>query len=122
MNDPIILDLKGFVQRTNATTKLKQLIKTSGEELKRKGRSRNWQLTTSLEQLIKLSHQIELASEPSWLWITKQITLQKPCFSFQELHRIAKENSPLTINKLVSITDCSLSDARKVIDNLEWEI
>lgn len=121
MTEPIILNLKGFVQRTKKTNQLKLLFKSSGATLTRKGRSRNWQVSVKPEQMIRISQEIELACEPSWLWISKQISDRKLNFSFEELLRIAKENLPVTVTSLVSMTDCTISEARKAIDYLEWD-
>lgn len=75
----------------------------------------------NVEQLTQITHIINQSAEDSWLWVAKQIYEHKPSMCPEELRRIAKQNPHITPNQLVAWTDCTINDARKVIDDLEWD-
>jgi len=120
MSDIIEVPLPGFARRTDRTSDLKLLIKSSGVLLSRKGRSRNWELRANIEQLIQLSMKINQSNEESWHWVAKRLAEYKPSLSSGELHRIAKQYSTITVSELVALTDCTIGEARRVIDDIEW--
>ena len=51
----------------------------------------------------------------------EKINDEKPQLSQDELRIIVKRNPTMSVSQLVSLTDCSLVDVRKVLDEVEWE-
>ncbi|NQZ81037.1 MAG: hypothetical protein HRT52_08495 [Colwellia sp.] len=98
---------------------LKTLIRTAGGELYRIGRSRNWQLRATFEQLEVIISAIENSDEPSWQWLAKHLNNRQKNLSHNDLLRIAKRNLGISINQLMAKTDCTIAQARLVIDELE---
>ncbi len=115
------ITLSGFVKRTLNTEALKADIRSTGAKLTRKGRSRNWLLQADNEQIRQITKLIHQSGENSWLWLTKKLDEDKPQLNRDELRNIAKRNPAMTVSQLQSLTDCSLSDARIVLDEIEWE-
>lgn len=115
------ITLNGFVKRTLNTERLKEGIKLTGAVLSRKGRSRNWQLQADQNQIREISTLIYQSEEDSWLWLAKKINDEKPQLSQDELRIIIKRNPTMPVSQIVSLTDCSLADVRKVLDEVEWE-
>jgi hypothetical protein len=113
--------LPSFLRRVFKAYALKLGIRNIGCELSRVGRSRNWQLKASPEQLFEVISLIENANEDSWLWLAKKLKEEGQSFSHSLLVNIAKRNTGITINELMSKTDCTVAQARKVIDEIEWE-
>ena len=58
--------------------------------------------------------------EPSWQWLVSYLINQRQALSHEELIRIAKLKPDITINQLMARTDCTIAEARQVIDELEW--
>lgn len=98
---------------------LKAHIRTLGGELKRIGRSRNWQLKIQRQHIINIILLIEQTDEPSWQWLAKLLRQQNADLSHEEILAIAKRNSGITINELIVKTECTIAEARKVLDELE---
>ena len=115
------ITLNGFVRRTLSTEALKQGIRATGATLSRKGRSRNWHLLADHDQIRKISTLIYQSEENSWLWVAKKMNDDKPPLSWSELRTIVKGNPTMSVSQIVSLTGCSLSDARKVLDEVEWD-
>ena len=115
------IKLPSFLRRTMKAYALKAEIRTLGCELHRVGRSRNWQLKANFEQLEKIIDFIEQANEPSWLWLAKKLTSQHQHLSHQALLQLAQQLPEVTVTKLMARTDCTIVQARKVIDELEWQ-
>ena len=115
------ITLNGFVRRTLETDTLKLAIKATGATLTRKGRSRNWQLEADSEQIRGIIRLISQSDENSWLWVSKKLSENKPKLTRQQLKEIAKRDPSMTVNRLTALTDCSLRDARIVLDDIEWE-
>jgi len=113
--------LNSFIRRTDHTHTLKALIATTGAKLSRKGRSRNWLLELSQQQSIELISLITQSKHESWYWLVKKLDEQKQSYSFDELLSLAQRQPSLTVTQLMSLSDCTLADARKVIDKLEWQ-
>lgn len=109
------------MRRTENTDALKEAIKATGATLTRKGRSRNWLLQADSNQVRKITALVYESDETSWLWLVKKINAERPELNRDELRVIAKRNPTMTINQLVSLTGCTLFDARIVLDELEWE-
>ena len=98
---------------------LKAHIREQGCELKRIGRSRHWLLTANFEQLQSIITFIEASNEPSWSWLTKLLKSEYQHLSHDELLRIASTIDNVTISALIARTDCTIAQARKIIDELE---
>ncbi len=100
---------------------IKALIRSQGAELARIGRSRNWQLTANFEQMNNIADLIEHSGEDTWLWVAKLLRSQYVNLSHSALLTIAKKNPGISVNELVTKTDCTVAQARKVIDEIEWQ-
>ncbi len=98
---------------------LKAAIREQGCELQRIGRSRNWQLKANFEQLQAIISVIECQDEASWLWIAKLLRQQFQQLTHDSLLGVARKLNHVTINSLMAHTDCTIAQARKVIDELE---
>jgi len=98
---------------------LKAHIRQQGCELKRIGRSRNWLLTANFDQLQAIIAFIELSGEPSWMWLIKLLKSKYLHLSHDELLRIASTMEEVTISALIARSDCTIAQARQVIDELE---
>jgi len=121
MEKLITITLNGLVRRTLNTDSLKVGIKSTGAKLSRKGRSRNWTLQANSEQVRQIIELISQSGEDSWRWLTKKLIEERPKLNHQELRKIAIKDPSMTITQLTSLTDCTLLDARIVLDDIEWE-
>ena len=121
MTELVHILLNGFVRKTDNSGALKTQIRSTGAKLSRKGRSSKWQLQASNEQIFQIVKLIEQSGENSWLWLAKKLNENRPQLNHSELLVIARRNPALTVTKLISLTDCTLADARKVLDEIEWE-
>jgi hypothetical protein len=113
------ITLPSFVRRSNKSALLKNKISLSGAKLSRLGRSRNWQLQASFEQLHIITEYIEQQQERSWLWIIDLLKNRYHNLSHNELLDIAASMKSLTISNLIATTDCTLAQARRIMDDLE---
>jgi hypothetical protein len=102
--------------KTNA---LKVKIKELGCDLNRLGRSRNWQLKANTDQIQLLVSFIEQEDENSWLWIAKLLRQEYKHLSHEVLVSLARRQKVITIASLMAQTDCTVAQARKVIDEIE---
>lgn len=98
---------------------LKAHIRELGCELHRIGRSRNWQIKANFEQLQAIIAFIDISNEPSWLWLIKLLRSKYQHLSHEELLRIASRLEEVTVSALIAKTDCTIAQARQVIDELE---
>ena len=98
---------------------LKAKIREVGCDLHRVGRSRNWQLKANFSQIQSIVAFIEQEEEPSWLWFAKLLKQEYQHLSHDALLSLAKRQSSITITSLMAQTDCTIAQARKVIDELE---
>ena len=121
MYPKISITLNSFVRRTDHTQALKNLIRNSGAQLQRKGRSRNWELEVSSEQAIQLRNAIEASREVTWHWIEKALTAHVPALTLSQVNTIAQQHWPVTVTQLTILTNCTMAEARAVIDSIEWE-
>lgn len=119
VNNIPTIKLPSLLRKVLKAYALKAQIRASGCELQRIGRSRNWQLKATFEQLENIITAIELSNEPSWQWLAKHLSHKQQNLSHDELIRIAKLKPEITINQLMARTDCTIVQARKVIDELE---
>lgn len=113
------ITLTSFLRRVLKAYALKAELRAIGCSLHRKGRSRNWIVCATFEQLECVVEFIHTSEEPSWQWVAKQISDKKKDFSHNELLNIAKKQSGISINQLMAKTDCTIAEARLVIDELE---
>ncbi len=98
---------------------LKAHIRQQGCELSRIGRSRNWLLKANFNQIQSVIAFIALTDEPSWLWLTKLLKSKYLHLSHDELLRIASTIEKVTLSALIARSDCTIAQARRVIDELE---
>jgi len=115
------ITLNSFVRRTKCSNDFKKIIHASGAKLTRKGRSRHWTLQIGQPLVLDLISLIYQSNENSWYWVAKLLEGNRAALSLEELLLIAKKEPSITVNELMSKTDCTLGDARKVLDQLEWE-
>lgn len=113
------ITLPSFLRRTMKAYALKAYIRHQGCDLHRIGRSRNWQLKANFEQLQTIIAFVELENEPSWLWLAKLLRNEYKHLTHDELLRIASTLEDITINALIARTDCTIAQARTIIDELE---
>ncbi|XQW86194.1 ribosome recycling factor family protein [Thalassotalea piscium] len=113
--------LPSFLRRVFKAYALKANIRAQGCELNRIGRSRNWQLHATAEQISAVINLIEEANEESWLWVAKHLKTYRQALTHQHLLTIAEKRSGVTVNELMALTDCTVAQARKVLDELEWQ-
>jgi len=120
MPKPATITLPSFLRRILKAYALKTQIRNLGCQLNRIGRSRNWRLTASQEQITEIIVLIESENEDSWLWLAKLLKSQHQQLSHSNLINIAKKKSGISVNELMAKTDCTVAQARRVIDELEW--
>lgn len=114
---PIILS--SFLRRSLKAYALKSLIRSTGCELSRLGRSRNWRLIANNLQLQEVISLIDSSNELSWQWLSPFLSEHKAQVSHQELVAMVKHKPEITINELLARTDCTLAQARKALDEVE---
>ncbi len=98
---------------------LKAHIRQLGCDLSRIGRSRNWQLKANFGQLQGIIEFIEQEHEESWIWLAKLLKKEYQYLSHENLLALATRMGNVTVTALISQTDCTLAQARKVLDELE---
>jgi hypothetical protein len=121
MDECTIITLNSLVRRTERTAELKQLIKNTGATLTRKGRSRHWTMHANRGQIQAIRQELAQQSENSWSWLAKQLADNQPKLSREEIKNLVKTNPSITIKTLSIEADCTLKEAREIIDELEWE-
>lgn len=121
MSAPIEIILPSFLRRTLKAYALKAEIRAVGCDLNRIGRSRNWQLKGSHQQLLAIIEFIHSHDEKSWYWLAEKLSGQVKSNTTENLLLIAKQKPGITVNELMAKTDCTIAQARKIIDQLEWE-
>ena len=115
----LTINLPAFVRRTIKAYALKAHIRQLGWDLSRIGRSRNWQLKANFSQIQALVKLIEQEQEESWLWLGKLLKREYQHLSHDNLLALAIRLDNLTVTALMALTDCTLAQARKVLDELE---
>jgi len=116
----VTIILPSFLRRVMKAYALKAKLRALGCELARIGRSRNWQITAPPEIINDAVTLIEESNETTWLWVATKLRKENQQLGHQHLISIAKKNSGITINELMAKTDCTVAEARKAIDELEW--
>ncbi|WP_282434712.1 ribosome recycling factor family protein [Thalassotalea sp. Y01] len=112
--------LPSFLRRALRAFELKALIRDSGSELSRIGRSRNWRLSASREQLFNVIESIRRVDEPSWQWVITLLEKKLGDFTQDDIINLVKRNPGITVNELVILANCTIIEARKAIDAYEW--
>ncbi|QBG35272.1 ribosome recycling factor family protein [Litorilituus sediminis] len=113
------ITLPSFLRRTMKAYALKAIIRAQGCELQRIGKSRNWQLKANFSQIQAIIHEIECQDEASWLWLAKLLKQQYQDLSHESLIQLAHRMQNVTVASLMAQTDCTIAQARKVLDELE---
>tara|TARA_R110000737_G_scaffold73903_1_gene102826 strand:+ start:368 stop:757 length:390 start_codon:yes stop_codon:yes gene_type:complete len=114
------ITLPSFLRRVLKAYALKALIRQQGCQLSRIGRSRNWQLKATFEQLEATIKVIEESAEPSWQWLAAHLSKQRKNLGFNALVSIAQKSPSITVSALMQRTDCTMAEARRVIDTIEF--
>jgi hypothetical protein len=114
--------LHSFLQKSINAFALKSLIRSTGAELQRIRRSRHWKLKATPWQLTQIVQALNDQNQPSWSWLAKLLTEHVEVMSEQELIRIAQHYPNITVNQLVAKTGCTIAQARRVIDIVEWQL
>ncbi len=111
--------LSSFLRRSLNAYALKSLIRSTGCELSRIGRSRNWRLIASQQQLQQIINLLAESDEASWQWLSPFLSKHKMQINHQELMTLIQLNPDITVNELLAKTDCTLTQARKALDEME---
>lgn len=113
------ISLPSFLRRTMKAYALKAHIRQLGGNLNRIGRSRNWQLKANFSQIQSIVEYVEQENEDSWLWLAKLLKKEYQHLNHESLLALATRIDNITIANLMAHTDCTLAQARKVLDELE---
>ena len=74
--------------------------------------------TAQMQQIVD---EVEQSGQKTWQWLAKLIRETCQLYSYNELLKLVKRNPSITVNQLMGMTDCTLADARKAIDEgFEW--
>lgn len=115
------ITLPSFLRRVLKAYAIKALMREQGCEVNRIGRSRNWQLKATFEQLEATIAAIEASEEPSWQWLATHLSKQRKNLGFDMLVGIALKKPGITVTELMQRTDCTIAEARRVIDKIEFD-
>lgn len=113
------ISLPSFLRKTRNSILLKNKISVLGCDLHRIGRSRNWLLKAKFEQIQAIITFIDETDEPSWQWLSKRLKSHYQDLTHDQLLKIASTLNNVTVSALIRVTDCTLAQARQVIDELE---
>ncbi|WP_394176677.1 ribosome recycling factor family protein [Thalassotalea litorea] len=113
--------LPSFLRRVMRAYEIKAIIRESGAELSRIGRSRNWRLSANREQLTNLIHELEQTDEPSWRWVLTKIKESRGQLTEKELVNLVARNPGISVKELVILANCTIAEARSAIDTYEWQ-
>lgn len=113
------IPLPSFLRRTLKAYALKKFIRNLGCQLTRIGRSRNWQLEADFNQIQAIINFIEQENETSWFWLANRLKMEYQQLNHESLLALASKLDNITITELMAKTDCTLAQARKVLDELE---
>ena len=120
MSEQVQINLLSFQRKTIDSYLLKAQIRSTGAVLMRRGRSRNWILQANTEQFGQIINLIEAAQQPSWMWLVKVLSKQHQQLSQDQLLKIVKRNPSITLNSLITLTNCTREQGRVVLDMFEW--
>ena len=117
----ITIILPSFLRKSLKAYALKALMRNHGCTLNRIGRSRNWQLNATTEQLTHVIDDIIASDEPSWQWLVKKLNGHVEYTTHESLMNLAKRTPNITVNELMAKANCTIAQARQIIDELEWQ-
>lgn len=112
--------LPSFLRRAMRAFELKALVRQSGCELNRIGRSRNWRLTADREQMTAIIELVRASEEETWQWLVKLIEKERGSFTHAEILNLVKRNPGISVTELVILANCTIAEARTAIDEFEW--
>ncbi|MFT4927002.1 MAG: hypothetical protein ACI8WB_003102 [Phenylobacterium sp.] len=114
----ISVQINRLAGRTVKTYVLKALIRSSGAILANTAQPANWLLFADKIQMRQIVADIEQSGEPSWQWLAKLVDEKYHQSSYKELLNLVNRNPGISVKQLVGMTDCTLAEARKVIDDV----
>lgn len=109
------IQLNNFIHRIDCKTTIIQLCAQYHCNLKRIRRSKNWLLTGTPDQLMKLTDNL-IDKKTLWIADTIKKALPNPAFNLTSL---IQSHSTITVNQLMQKTGCTIVEARKAIDKAE---
>ncbi|MDN3651768.1 ribosome recycling factor family protein [Thalassotalea ponticola] len=112
--------LPSFLRRAMRAFELKAIIRQSGCELTRIGRSRNWRLSASREQLLQISESLRQHEEPSWQWVLALLESKIGTYTEADILEFVKRNPNISVNELVTLANCTVAQARQALDSYEF--
>lgn len=112
--------LPSFLRKAIRAFELKQLVRESGCELSRIGRSRNWRLSATREQMTYIIEHVQASQEETWQWLAKLLEQHRGSFTQSELINLVKRNPQISVNELIILANCTIAEARKAIDAYEF--
>jgi len=112
--------LRAFLRKCFDSYLLKAIIRESGAHLSRKGRSRHWILIADAAQIATIISAIDNAQQDSWRWLAVLLRQQRERLTHDEILNLVKRNPAISTNQLITMTDCTLAQARQVLDEAEW--
>jgi hypothetical protein len=113
--------LPSFLRRALKAFALKAMVRDSGCELQRIGRSRHWRLSATREQMTMIIEQVRDSEEPSWQWLVKLLEQQRGDLTHTEIMNFVVRNPEITVTELVILANCTLADARTALDAYEFQ-
>ena len=113
------ITLPSFLRKTLKAYALKAKIRELECGLQRIGRSRNWQLKANFEQIQDIISFVNESNEPSWQWLSTLLARQYTHLSHDSLIDVANKLPSITVSSIMARTDCTIAQARKVMDELE---
>lgn len=125
----LVIALPSLIHRIGGD-KARELKSVAGEhqcELKRIRRSRNWQLTGTPEQLAKVQEWCQRQGDDAFAFVLKKLvpTLNQHQHWLEPLAerlcKVLRCNPQMTLAELMSLTDCSLVEAREARAAVEEE-
>jgi len=112
--------LRAFIRKCFDAYLLKAIIRDSGAHLSRKGRSRNWILIADSQQISEIVERVDSADQDSWRWFSTLLRAQRAQLTNEQILDLVKRNPAISTNQLIALTDCTLVQARKALDDMEW--
>jgi len=112
--------LRAFVRKCFDTYLLKAIIRNSGAHLSRKGRSRDWILIADRTQISQIIEHVEASDQDSWRWFSTLLRKQGAQLTHQQILDLVQRNPSISTNQLIALADCTLAQARRALDEMEW--
>lgn len=115
MESEIIVPLNSFVHRVHDKLWFSDFASNLGCGLKRIRRSRHWILFGKEHQLTQLRNEL---SDDHYLWVKQAIDKALPKRDIC-LAELIECNPNITLNQLMTVSGCTISEARLAIDAFE---